>query len=279
MLRITNFAEDVDWPVNTLVCFLEPGAPDGASVNLTNGLFSWTPARHQAPSTNTITVTVMDNGVPPLSDSNTFHVIVNDYMELTVGATLMPVGERSNVTVTLFCSAPLTNVAWMLDYPAGKLFDWAVQPANGMQAEILATNEARLVLACAPAPGLWLQHTQVLGLLHFSSFSNQPTAFLPLAISAVGGIQPNGNAIPWALWNNGQATVIGNEALLQASADTNEQRSMLLYGKPGTRYQVEYSSDLTANSWASGSKIVLTNFSMSVPLPSTTNSVIFYRAQ
>jgi len=72
--------------------------------------------------------------------------------------------------------------------------------------------------------------------------------------------------------------VIGNEALLQAVVNTtNEQRVMQLYGKPGTSYQVEYTSDL--DSWSTGSRVVLTNFSTSVTLPTTTNSVIFYRAR
>ena len=82
--------------------------------------------------------------------------------------------------------------------------------------------------------------------------------------------------MPWALVNDGRVIVIGNEAILQADS-TNEQRVMQLYGKAGTSYQVEYTSDL--NSWTPGSTVALTNLSTSVILASVTNEVIFYRAR
>src|SRR5688500_861492 len=45
-------------------------------MNPETGLFTWTPAQNQAPSTNGITVRVRDDGVPPLEDSETISVIV-----------------------------------------------------------------------------------------------------------------------------------------------------------------------------------------------------------
>src|SRR5206468_802493 len=46
--------------------------PAGVSVNPTTGVLTWTPTEGQGPSTNLITVKVMDNGVPALSDSKSF---------------------------------------------------------------------------------------------------------------------------------------------------------------------------------------------------------------
>src|SRR5262249_23552323 len=46
------------------------------TINPTNGLFSWTPAESQSPSTNQITAVVTDNGFPSLSDSKSFMVTV-----------------------------------------------------------------------------------------------------------------------------------------------------------------------------------------------------------
>ena len=281
MLRFTNSAEDVDWPVNNLMYFLEPGTPEGAWINQTNGVFSWTPTRNEGPSTNFITVTVMDNGVPPLSDSKTFTVIVNHYMELSVGSTLMPVGATSSVPITVFSSAPLTNVALALDFPPSRLTDWWLVPNDGFEGGVLATNETNAVVGCAPLPGDWLQSTQLVGALYFVSVSNQPSAFVPLNITGFLGIRVDGTEIPWTLLNNGRATVIGNEALLVAGApmETNQPRSMQLYGKAGTSYQVEYTSDLGSEPWTGGLRVVLTNFSTSVILPSASNAVIFFRAR
>ena len=58
-----------------LVFSLGAGAPDGASVNQ-SGVFNWRPALPQAPSTNTITLTVSDSGIPSLSASRSFTVTV-----------------------------------------------------------------------------------------------------------------------------------------------------------------------------------------------------------
>ena len=44
----------------------------------TNGVITWTPTEAQGPGTNTITTVVTDNGVPPLSVTNSFVVIVTE---------------------------------------------------------------------------------------------------------------------------------------------------------------------------------------------------------
>ncbi|MCL4179863.1 MAG: lamin tail domain-containing protein [Verrucomicrobia bacterium] len=75
-LSFTAMASDPDLPLNTLAFSLEPGAPTGASINPTTGLFSWTPQSDQAPSTNSITVRVTDDGTPPLATTRGFQIVV-----------------------------------------------------------------------------------------------------------------------------------------------------------------------------------------------------------
>ena len=72
-LSFTNTATDVDGDQLTFT-LVTPLA--GASVT-TNGVFSWTPAANQSPSTNTFTVRVTDSGTNHLSDTKSFTVIVN----------------------------------------------------------------------------------------------------------------------------------------------------------------------------------------------------------
>src|SRR5262249_24658091 len=71
-LSLAVTATDPDLPANMLTFSLDPGAPVGASIDPSTGLFNWTPTGLQAPSTNLITVRVTDNGSPPLSDQKTF---------------------------------------------------------------------------------------------------------------------------------------------------------------------------------------------------------------
>jgi hypothetical protein len=68
-------ATDADTPAQKLTYSLVSG-PTGASVNASSGLFSWTPTSSQVGSA-AITVAVTDNGVPPLSNSKSFTVVVS----------------------------------------------------------------------------------------------------------------------------------------------------------------------------------------------------------
>src|SRR5205814_2845720 len=77
LLTFTNSATDSDLPINSLTFRLGDGAPAGAAVDAASGVFTWTPTEAQGASNYVISVIVTDNGVPPLSDSKTFHVQVN----------------------------------------------------------------------------------------------------------------------------------------------------------------------------------------------------------
>src|SRR5207249_3196678 len=73
-LTLTVSAHDTDLPPQTLTFSLDPGAPSGASINPSSGVFTWTPPVAQAATTNTVTVRVTDNGTPNLSASSSFRI-------------------------------------------------------------------------------------------------------------------------------------------------------------------------------------------------------------
>ena len=74
-LTVANPATDPDLPAQTLTwSLLAP--PDGATINPSNGIFSWRPAVAQSPSTNLIAVKVLDNGTPPMGATQNFTVTV-----------------------------------------------------------------------------------------------------------------------------------------------------------------------------------------------------------
>jgi len=76
LVTFTNLATDPDLPPNMLSFSLDPGAPAGAGVGLSTGVFTWQTAGTDAGTTNPITVRVTDNGVPPLDDAQPFSVAV-----------------------------------------------------------------------------------------------------------------------------------------------------------------------------------------------------------
>ncbi len=64
--RFTATATDADSPANTLT-FSLVGAPTGATINATTGVFAWNTGESHGPGTYTFEVVVTDNGTPALT--------------------------------------------------------------------------------------------------------------------------------------------------------------------------------------------------------------------
>jgi hypothetical protein len=75
-VAFTASATDTDQPPQTLTFALPAGAAN-ATLNANSGAFSFRPLVTQADSTNAFTLTVSDNGTPPLSATQRFSVVVN----------------------------------------------------------------------------------------------------------------------------------------------------------------------------------------------------------
>jgi subtilisin family serine protease len=73
-LTFTASATDVNTN-QSLTYTLGSGAPAGATINATTGVFSWAPT---SSGTYNVTLVVTDNGTPALSDSETFTITVDD---------------------------------------------------------------------------------------------------------------------------------------------------------------------------------------------------------
>jgi hypothetical protein len=69
---------------NEQLTFSLEDAPPGASINPTNGQILWNPPPSLAGTTNLFTVSVTDNGVPPLTTSESFAVIVGNSVALSI---------------------------------------------------------------------------------------------------------------------------------------------------------------------------------------------------
>ena len=133
-LRFTNSATDSDLPTNTLVFSLAgvPAPPSGATIDPASGVFAWTPDEAQGPGTNVISVVVTDNGLPSLSATQTFTVIV---LETNSAPMLAPI---TNYTIVEHELLTFTNLATDSDLPTNTLtFSLVGGPTN---ATINPTN-------------------------------------------------------------------------------------------------------------------------------------------
>ena len=105
-LSLTATASDPDIPANNLTFELLSG-PTGVEVS-TNGSISWPTTDADASSTNAIELRVFDNGLPTLSDTQSFQVIV-------ISRPVLAAPLLSNNVVTLSWSA-IPETSYRLQY-------------------------------------------------------------------------------------------------------------------------------------------------------------------
>jgi len=94
LLTVTNTAFDPDIPPDRLTFSLGVGAPAGASIDPTSGVFTWKPTAAQADSTNAVTVWITDNGLPEQSNNTTFAIVVGKPAPVTLTSVSL---ENDNV--------------------------------------------------------------------------------------------------------------------------------------------------------------------------------------
>ncbi len=114
-LTFTATASDADVPAQTLTFSLGAGAPSGASINPSTGLFSWTPARAQI-GVFSVTVRVTDNGTPALSASRTVSITV-----MAPPNTAPVLGTLADQTTTVGIPLSFPVTATDVDLPAQTL--------------------------------------------------------------------------------------------------------------------------------------------------------------
>jgi len=126
VLQVDAAAADADLPANVLSYRLGLDAPSGAIIHPTTGQIAWNTGEAHGGSTNSITVTVIDNGFPQKTDTRTFRVIVR---ESNRAPEFVPMGtQKINWGDTLVLTLQATDG----DLPANRLtYAWAAQPPSG----------------------------------------------------------------------------------------------------------------------------------------------------
>ncbi len=278
-MSVTNVVSDPDLPVNR-VSFIIADGPKGMRINRFTGAISWTPDRTQAPSTNTIKVVASDDGVPPLSTTNTFRVVVGDFVELGLGAAVIRSGQTGSVPINVLASAHVTNLNALLFSAEDRLGSLGLSlTAPELSAgSLVVQGQNTQELNLGVVPGQTLFGGKILGQLNFTGISTQ-SAFVPLIITNLIAMRPSGEPVPRTLGGEGRVVVIANEPLLEALLSTNQQRSLVLYGKPGAGYVIQTTTQpnnplLWQTVWQGS----LTNLTLPLPAPGNSNGTLYYRA-
>jgi len=280
-LAFTNIATDLDVPANRLTFSLGPGAPAGASVNATNGFFFWVPTRAQAPGSYPITVTVTDDGVPPLSDSKSFTVTVTDYIELRVGEVAVRAGTDGAVPIHLLSSGSLTNLTFELQLSSDRLTNLVMQPLLSQigVATVDRLAPTRHAINVRTVAGQSLRGEQYIALLNFSAAPNGPSEFVELTPVNVAFLVAESPLATTAFTQPGRVAVIEQQPLLEAELLDDQTFQLTLYGLPGTTYQIQYSADLrSAAGWTDWMQVTMSSLEQTINPTALPAGTVFFRA-
>jgi hypothetical protein len=139
VVSFTNLASDLDVPAQALTfSLLSP--PAGAVIDMTNGWFTWRPMVSQAGTTNDIQIRVVDDGIPTLSVTQAFTVVVSPLVPATV--------QRSSMAGGLF-TLEVTG-------PAGPDYTILASPDLTSWSPVFVTNAPAIPFSCTltNGPGL-----------------------------------------------------------------------------------------------------------------------------
>jgi hypothetical protein len=280
-------ALDANSPPLDLIFTLAPDASEGANIHPATGRFTWTPSRAQAATTNLITVQVVDANRPVLYNETTFSVIVRDYVEATAGSLVMLANTNGAVPLDFYSSAELESLECVLQLPAERFSNLSIEELAPALAgtTLVMTGPGTATVTFTALPGNTLQGTQQLARLHFFANDGQTSAFVPLVVSSVQSTRADEGLAPTHLANDGRITVIGTQPLLENRFSTNGQREVVVYGRPGVNYPVQYATNLAnGGTWfPRGTASMGTNLVRVVPVGNTVPPIsvraVFYRAR
>jgi hypothetical protein len=269
-------ATDLDG--DNLTYSLATNAPATATINPTNGIFRWTPSRGYADTTNLITVVVTDNGTPPMSVSQTFEIVVLDFLKLTLGTTNLQGGQSASIPVMVDSNDGFTNLAFMIPVPPNTLADFSlISPSPEIDPPFLLDQTSSILVSISAIPGQNLQGTQMLSELSFLARTNVPSAFVSLPPESIIALKPNGQAYRNYIAGPGLVELVEDQSLLLATPSGGSAVNLTFFGKLGANYQLQGTPNVSEpGSWQALFNYVQTNGLIAVSIPMT-NQMFYYR--
>jgi len=267
---------------DSLTFSLDPGAPTGANVMKWRGTYTltWTPTSAQAQTTNIISVRITDNTTPSRSTNQLLQVVVLDYATVTAGRIALQAGQ--NGSVPIYCSASdlVSNFTFLVSWPSSRFLNPTLSNlVSGIASSTLQNQNTNLLITVKATTGQALQGINPVLQLNFQTASTQSSAFVPLPVQALSAVTPSGRFFTNCTAVAGRVAVVKDVPLLESLLATNGTRTLGVYGRVGTNYQVQYKTSLAAGStWSGLLTYQHTNVAQTISV-SSNNPVILYRLQ
>ena len=133
-------------------------------------------------------------------------------------------------------------------------------------------------LSLNTCPNQFLIGTQQVAWLNFTAISNQPSAFVNLALDNAVGFQADGTAVRNFAPQAGRLVIVGEQPLLECVTGTNGRPQLILYAKPGWTNEIQSVFALDGVSlWQPYLQTNLADLFQTVDVSPATNRTQFFR--
>ncbi len=277
-IRFQALATDADLPANGLT-FSLIAPPQGASMS-PSGFFTWTPSRLQGPSTNLIQFKVTDNGVPPMSATQSFTVVVRDSegdFDLKADNLVAQLAPELSSTLSINSGLDLSSISFDLNANSDRLENVSIEPLipELASATLTPASATSFNVHLVAGNGELLQGNRPIANLTFNAGTNLHSEIITLLPRNITATRSSGAAVPQANGIPGRLILIGLEPVLEASKGTPV--SLKLYGIPNHNYTLEQKPDITpAVPWKPILQYTQTNLFQGLQIVTNT-PVMFYR--
>lgn len=281
-LSITNTVTDPG-QAGSQISVSVVGSPPGvvAKVVGTNIIVRWTPNAFQAGTTNIVQLVISNNGVPPLTTTQTFLVSIGDYVQAALGTVASRPGDAVCLPMNLFTSTSLTNVQFVATVPQTGFTNWGVtllSPALcGGTVTTLSPTQLLVNLTTCSGQSL-LVSNQTIAELCLNIGADQKSQFVTIPISVSQAVKTDSAQVGNTGGQNGRLVVVGDQPLLDIQGNGTNGFALTLYGIPNTTNTLLATPSLTSpNGFQPIWQGVITNLANPITIPASTNSQMFFK--
>jgi hypothetical protein len=205
-------------------------------------------------------------------------VVVQDFLELGLGATAAQAGQNVSLPVTLASSSGVTNLVFAVQWPAGRFTNATLAViAPQIASGTLQSQGTNLVVRVQTSPGQAISGSAQIAQLNFQAVAGQRSAFVPLTISSVAAATANGDLYLNYVPHSGEVVVVADVPLLRGAQSSGLSRSLTLFGKVGLNHELQYNTNgLSAAAWRPAMSYLQTNIAQTVVVTSS-SPMVFYR--
>jgi len=223
-----------------------------------------------------------------LSFTSSFNVGVENqftlgaYLSLAVGLATVQAGHSGSLPIQLLYGSGITNLTLYLQLPTGDFSSLSVQLVSSQlnSASLHLVNSGLVAINLGSGYGQALQGAQELAQLNFTIVTNQASGYVSVTPLVQQAVNSDGTFTTNFVTQAGQVLIIGRQPVLQPLPTTSAGvRSLVLYGNPGSNYELQASTNVhSPAAWQNVLSVPMTNLSQVITGLDTNHPAVFYRA-